>query len=232
MHHELSRVERKRDARTAVILDEAMAIVTAEGLDALTLGRLARSLDLVPAALYRYFTSKDALVSALQRRAVALIHTRVRDAVAAIEKRTRRVPPEVAVLAKLFAVAQLYLSLPRTEPETYALVALFLTNPRPLLPDDEAKRTAPVLLALLGDVETVFREANECRALDRGDTFERTLACWAVLQGSLALDNARRAAPALLGSEAVAMTALTAMLAGWGADSGTLRRARRTIDAR
>lgn len=231
VHHKLSRVERKRDARTSAILDEAMRILTVEGLDALTLGRLARTLDVVPAALYRYFDSKDALLAALQRRAVTVIHVRVREAVALVDGRTRRLPPEAAILAKLLGVAELYLSLPRTAPEAHFLVALLLGDPRPLLSEEEGKRFAPLLLALLGDVEALFREASETRALVKGESRERTLAFWAVLQGSLALSKVRRIAPSLPSPSAVAIDAIHGMFAGWGADAAALRRARRSLEA-
>lgn len=230
MHHEPSRVERKRDARTTAILDEAMRILTEEGLDALTLGRLARSLDVVPAALYRYFDSKDALLAALQRRAVTLIHTRMREALVRLEEQTRRLPPGAATIAKLLGLAQFYLSLPRTEPQTHFLVALLVGDPRPLLSDEEGERTAPLLLALLGDVEALFRHASETRALAKGSSFERTLAFWAVLQGALALAKARRIAPSLPSASVVAFDAVAAMLAGWGAEGATVRRARRLVE--
>jgi AcrR family transcriptional regulator len=227
MNHEPSRVERKRDARTSAILDEAMTILENEGVDALTLGRLARSLDLVPAALYRYFESKDALLSALQRRAISLVHTRVREELASFERRPERLPPAAASLAKILAVARLYLSLRRTEPQTHFLLAVLMGDPRPLLSEEEGKRTAPLLLALLGDVEALFREAHEARALGKGDSFDRTLAFWAILQGTLALDKARRIAPRLPSTSDVAIEAITAMLAGWGAHDAVLRRGKR-----
>lgn len=229
MHHESGRVERKRDARTSAILDEAMRILTAEGLDALTLGRLARSLDVVPAALYRYFDSKDALLSALQRRAITRIHARMRDGLVLLERRARTLPPDVAILAKLLGVADLYLSLPRTEPQAQFLVALLLGDPRPLLSEDEGTRTAPLLLALLGDVDALFRQAADGKALARGDSFERTLAFWAILQGSLALEKVRRIAPTLPPSRVIAIDAVAVMLSGWGADASAIRRAQRVV---
>lgn len=221
MHHEPSRVERKRDARTSAILDEAMRILTAEGIEALTLGRLARSLDVVPAALYRYFDSKDALLSALQRRAVARIHARMRERLASLDAR--------GALAKLLGIAKVYLSLPRTEPETHFLVSLLVGDPRPLMSEEEAKETAPLLRAILGDVDALFREASDTRALAKGDSFQRTLAFWAVLQGSFALEKVRRIAPELPPANVVALDAVTALLAGWGAEATTIRRARRIV---
>jgi AcrR family transcriptional regulator len=51
------------------ILDAAAGLVAAEGLDALSMRRLAQALDVWPMALYRYFDDKDALLDALVARA-------------------------------------------------------------------------------------------------------------------------------------------------------------------
>lgn len=227
MPHEPSRVEVKRDARTSAILDEAMRILEKEGLDGLTMGVLAKALGVVPAALYRYFPSKDALLSALQRRAITVVHERMREALVLIEQKTARLAPDAASLTKVLGVAVLYLDLPRSEPQTHFLLALLVGDPRPLLSPAEGRRTAPVLMALLSDVDSLFREAAETRALDAGDSFERTLAFWAVLQGTLALEKARRIAPNLPNPRRVAADAVTAMLTGWGATPRTLALARK-----
>ena len=121
----------------------------------------------------------------------------------------------------------MYLSLPRTEPQTYFLVALLVGDPRPLLSKQEGKQTAPLLLALLADVDALFREANETGALDKGDSFERTVAFWAVLHGTLAVEKIRRIAPSVPSASDVAIEAISAMLSGWGADAAAVRRTRR-----
>ena len=223
------RVEQKREARTSAILDEAMAILAAEGLEALTLGRLARALDYVPAALYRYFDSKDALLAALQRRAVTTIHRGLREAERANEEVAAGASPGVAILAKLLGSARFYLGLPRTDPEAAFLVALLMGDPRPLLSDEESRRTAPLLLGLLGDVEAMFRTAEGCDVLSKGDSVVRTLAFWAALSGALSLEKARRIAPALPSTEQIGGAAVKALLMGWGAASSDVERAARLI---
>jgi AcrR family transcriptional regulator len=224
-HEPAGRVERKREARTSAILDEAMSILEREGLEALTLGRLATALGYVPAALYRYFDSKDALVAALQRRAVREIHDGLRAAMRSLDEPAARASAEVAALARLLAGAQHYLSLPRTHPKAFFLAALLMGDPRPLLSDEESRRTAPLLVALLGDVQEMFRAASSAGALAKGDDVERTLAFWAVLQGALSLEKARRIAPGFPSSADVARVAVTSMLVGWGARPGALKRA-------
>jgi AcrR family transcriptional regulator len=223
------RVELKREARTSAILDAAMAILAAEGLEALTLGRLAKALGYVPAALYRYFDSKDALLAALQRRAVITIHRGFGEAQRAVEPMVVAAPPGIRVLARLLAGARFYLAVPRTDPEAAFLVALLLGDPRPLLSDDESRRTAPMLLALLGDVETIFEAAEACGVLSKGDGLERTLALWAALSGALSLEKVRRIAPALPSSVQIGSVAVEALLVGWGAAPRDVQRASRLI---
>lgn len=47
------------------ILETALALVKSDGLDALSMRRLAQALDVWPMSLYRYFHDKDALVAAV-----------------------------------------------------------------------------------------------------------------------------------------------------------------------
>ena len=57
------------------LLDAAMQIVDAEGLDALTMRRLGQAVGAVPAMVYRFFADKSELVEALADR----LFTRPRD---------------------------------------------------------------------------------------------------------------------------------------------------------
>ena len=54
-----------------LLLDAAMQIVDAEGLEALTMRRLGHAVDAVPAMVYRFFTDKSQLVEALADRLFA-----------------------------------------------------------------------------------------------------------------------------------------------------------------
>lgn len=229
--HETSspRVAKKREIRTEAILDEAMKLLASEGLDRLTLGRLAEALGYVPAALYRYFASKDALLAALQRRAVVAIDAAVQVALADVDVRTKQAPPDVARLAALLEAARVYVHLPETHPEEWFLVAILLGDPRLLLSSEESLRTAPLLGALLGAVRARFDAAVEASALAEGDATTRTLAFWATLQGALTLAKARRIAPDLPDAPTVAGVALTAMLRGWGAPEPALARAQKIV---
>jgi AcrR family transcriptional regulator len=57
--------DRIRDEVTREIIDVARAHLAIEGAAALSLRSIARDLEMAPSALYRYFSSRDALLSAL-----------------------------------------------------------------------------------------------------------------------------------------------------------------------
>src|SRR5688572_26943652 len=111
MAHETSpRVARKRELKAEAVLDAATALLEAEGLDGVTLGRVAAAMDLVPAALYRYYDSKDALLAGLQRRAVAQITDVIQAALAELPA-TRS--EALACLSHLLVMAEAYATLPQ-----------------------------------------------------------------------------------------------------------------------
>lgn len=55
------------------ILEAARAVVAADGLDALSMRRLARELDVWPMSVYRYFRDKDELLDAVAASAAGAI---------------------------------------------------------------------------------------------------------------------------------------------------------------
>jgi len=67
------RVARRRTLSPQAITDAALAIVDREGLDALTMRTLAKSLGTGPASLYAHVASKDELLEMLMERVLAEI---------------------------------------------------------------------------------------------------------------------------------------------------------------
>jgi len=56
--------------RQAVVVDEALRVLDAEGLDQLTMRRLSAALNVQGGALYRHFANKEALLSAMADKIV------------------------------------------------------------------------------------------------------------------------------------------------------------------
>jgi hypothetical protein len=165
----------------------------------------------------------------LQRPAVADAHEGFRASQEALRVRSGRCAASTIRLGALLAAARHYLALPRERPQSWLLVAILLGDPRPLLSDEEARRTAPLLLAFLADVRALFDEAAAEGVLAPGDATMRTLAFWASLQGAMSLEKARRLAPDLPSAEVVGGATVRTLLLGWGAPPQVLVRAERWV---
>ncbi len=208
-----SRKHRRHAEKSEIIAGRALQIISEEGIDALTLGRLGRELHLVPAALYRYFPSKDALIAELQRRTLASIQSEFTVAVSALPDSDGA----NAGLARVWAAGQFYLDLPTSNPDGFRLVTQLLADPRPLVALEEANKTAPQVFAFLREVGRIIEEATAAGSFAPGNAMDRALVLWATLQGVAQLGkltrfDAKHFNPARLGS-----VALADLLVGWGA---------------
>ena len=230
--HEFVPHAHRREDKTAAILDAAMRLMAAEGLEALTLQRLSREFGLVTTAMYRYFPSKDALWAALQRRAVSTIHAHFTEVRVASQRAFAGRSPKVAALGPLLAVSRAYVALPVTHPEAFRLVAVLLGDPRRLIGDEEALRTAVLVDAFLREVDELFVHAARAEALEASDDpRSRTLILWSALHGLTQLDKLRRVAPGTPSAESLASDAACALLRGLGADRALLTRALRALSS-
>lgn len=226
-HETLERASQRREARADRILDTAMRLLGQDGVDALTLGRVAREEGLVPAALYRYFPSKDALLAALQRRTVSALHARLIAHLAALDAASPRREPGARALVALASLPRFHVEASRAMPEEFRLVMTLLGDPRLVLSDDDAARTAPLLGALLGEVAALLERATAAGALPAGDATRRTLVLWAALQGTLSLAKMARFDRRLADTESLGLDAVASLLRGWGADADAVARAAR-----
>ncbi len=232
MIHETSlRASQRRLARADRVLDAAMRLLGQEGVEALTLQRVAREVGLVPAALYRYFPSKDALLAALQRRTISALHARLAAHLAAVDASTTRREPGARALVALLSLPGFLSTTSRALPEEMRLVMTLLGDPAPLLSDDAAARAAPLLGALLSEVGALFDRATSAGALDAGDARRRTIVLWASLQGTLSLSKLGRLDPGLGDVDALGLLAVATLLRGWGAEPAAVARATRALTA-
>lgn len=103
---------RVRAELTREIIEAAQAELAAEGAVSLSLRAVARRLDMVPSALYRYFPSRDALLTAL----IIETFNELGDAAAAADD-PRRKPR-----ARWLAVASAVRAWARANPHSWALV--------------------------------------------------------------------------------------------------------------
>ncbi len=214
------RRQRTRERRLEAIVAAALDLVGSEGLEALTMARVAAAVDLTPGALYRYFSSKDMLLATLHARTIERIG-RLFEA-----QRTQwlaHLPGSrdgSAALCELIATAGFYLELAEQEPRAFRLVAGTLGDPRPLVRDEHTGLVATPLRELIVRVSQLFAAAASNGMLDKGSAPLRTIVLWTSLHGVLSAAKLDRLtdddgwfAPARLAKELT-----TSLFVGWGAD--------------
>ncbi|MET8940857.1 TetR/AcrR family transcriptional regulator [Streptomyces rubiginosohelvolus] len=145
--------ERARIEVTAAIKDEARKQLAEEGAQKLSLRAVARELGMVSSALYRYFPSRDDLLTALIVDAFDAIGAAAEQAVA--EQTAGEVPPAGRWVAVSCAVREWALA----HPHEYALI---YGSPVPgyIAPMDTVGPAARVGLVLIDIVRGAYRAGD------------------------------------------------------------------------
>jgi AcrR family transcriptional regulator len=209
-------IAHKRLKRKGEILARALEMISSCGLEALTMQKLAAELELTAGALYRYFASKAEIISALEGQVLRDLSERL-----ALELSSPGQPsaPKDAALYRLWLCAQFYLRLSAERPEQARLIAMLLSDPRPLVRDDDLPEVSAEFIGIFGQLVNQLAAAEQCGALTNGDTQRRALVFWSSLQGVCSLGKLRRIDldffdPTRAGTELV-----RTLLVGWGAQA-------------
>jgi AcrR family transcriptional regulator len=158
------------------ILSAARAVLEDDGLDGLTIRRVAQRAELSPMALYRHFADKDALLNALME-----------DGLAAWEKTVRGIRARDS-MEWLEALGEAYLDFALTQPHRFD-AAFFLPAPAARrFPDDFAAGRSPVIAMVMARIDQAKAEG---RLRDK-PTLETALALAAFGQGFVSMHRARR----------------------------------------
>lgn len=203
---------------------KALEVLAEEGLDGLTMARLATELDLTPGALYRYFTGKDALVVEMQAVCIDRMVARFE-----AEPRRQVDDPVQGALAELIRTAAFYAGLPEEDPSTYRLISLTLANPDPVVTDEAASRVRAPLERAFSMIARRVSDAVEVGALDPGDPVGRSVLLWSAVQGVVQTGKLDRLAPGLFTPLPRVIQLVDALLRGWGAPASPLARALATV---
>jgi AcrR family transcriptional regulator len=216
LEHPATPRARRRDAAVVRILDTATTLIATEGLEGLSMARLADAVDYTPGALYRYFDSKDALLSRLVQRTLG-------DVRAVLDAAVARVPAGAPALARVLALVDGYRAFARTEPHRFGLLALTIAEPRVLLEQPtHAAAVAAAAVAALRPLADALADAATAGELAPGAAAERAICVFALQQGTLQLAKLGRAAPVALDVERLAADGTHALLRGWGASPALL----------
>ncbi len=218
------RRRRTRALRSRAYLDAAMAIVATDGLDALTMGRLAHDLDEAAGTVYGYFPGKDALVAALQREAIDTILERYRQSRDELDAFLVRRAPGTVAAARALHFSGFLAGAAIVLPEQVRLLQLLVADPREIVPGDQVAVVAPAGAEVLAVAEGILRE------LPGSDPRSRAVMWVAALMGVIATRKLSRLDSSLFDSEALAQALTRSLLRGWGVSDPQLRRALDALD--
>lgn len=158
------------------ILLAARAVLEREGIDGLTVRKVAHRAELSPMALYRHFADKDALLNALME-----------DGLAAWEKIVRGIRAQDPV-EWLEALGEAFLAFALTQPHRFD-AAFFLPAPAARrFPDDFAAGRSPTIAMIMARVE----QAKAAGRLRDRPSLETALAVAAFGQGFVSMHRANR----------------------------------------
>lgn len=163
------------------MLETAMDIVLTQGLEALTIVRLAKALDRSVGGLYRYFPHKQAIIVALQERAILALRA---DMLEALETCQDSNP-----LCRVIAIGDFYLQERMRSPSRHRLIDMLLSTPQAVLDLEEAQRVEVALHEVLGVLEDALETCVARGMMKPGDATSRTHTLWAMLHG---LDHFRK----------------------------------------
>ncbi len=222
--------ERNRLARHRAYLRAALSLVFAEGLDALTMQRLAQEVGAAVGSVYTYFPSKGALVAEVQREAIERLATSAALLGADVD-RALDGADDAALLAPVVAFGRFWLTAAQVYPEEMQLLLLLLSDVTESVPPEEAGRVVPAAMRLLGLAEARLAAAARTGALDGTQPADRrTIALAAALTGCVQLRVVQRWDDELLDPTATGRHVLDALLRGWGAAAGPLATAHEVVD--
>jgi AcrR family transcriptional regulator len=164
--------------RTAA-LDRAAQRAADGGTGNLSLRALARDLAVSPAALYRHFADKDALLAELAERAVAALATALHAALVAT--------PVADAPARLVALGRGYLAFARAHPDAFRIVfELSHGAPVPSTNGHRGERPAGPFALLHDVVEALAPPHASAERIQRA-----ALSAWAFVHGLAALERQR-----------------------------------------
>ena len=217
------RRQRSRTTRRSAFLDATRQLIEERGIDALTIKAVAERVDCAVGTIYTYFPSKGALVAALQVEAIDRLGTAYARAAGRLdlELADQGVDIETAAMARLVAFGRSLIAVTGVLPEEYRLQQRLL-GARADYDAADLALVAPVALGVLARPELLLRDATALGLLDPGDSFDRTIAWVAGINGVLAVASVEWPAGGGFDPVSAADMLHLSLLHGWGAEPGML----------
>jgi AcrR family transcriptional regulator len=222
---------RKRLARHTDYLATALRIANQDGLDALTMQRLATEVDAAIGTVYTYFPSKGALLAEVQREALERLIGSYLLLRSDVDARVADSDPSAATITQLVAFGRFWIASLDTFPQEQRLLQQLMGDARRPVPDDELGRVMPAILRLFDLARERFAAAQAAGALREGDPMDRTITLAGALAGVLGVGNLDRWDVDLLDGRRLGRGLVDDLLVGWGATPEAVAGANAVLDA-
>jgi AcrR family transcriptional regulator len=252
------RRERNRAIRHSQLMAAATEIVSAQGIEGLTMQLLAERVQCAVGTIYTYFDSKSSLLTALQISAIELLSDSVHHSRPLWEEAisSEELHPQTAALVRLTAFGHLFATAPLMHPREFELLQILLSTPRRATSDEDAMRVTPHALALIDQLRTLLEDAVESGALQPETpsngapdfSLGRTVRWTGAMNGALLVSNVAVVpqepavaaeesggafpplASGLFDGRALAIRVARDFLLGWGAEPSRLQDAEEFVE--
>ncbi len=208
--------EIKRRARRLEILEVAQKLLVNNGLDALSMHLLAKTLSCTPGALYRYFKSRDEILMTLQVQNIEWLRSAFDHGRNLCIQDAELEPGGEAILA-ILASSVMYGSLPEVLPQRFNLITLIAGSTQHVVDDQTGMPAVLATLGMLSDVACYINDAIEEGALSPGQSIRRTTALWTSIHGAAITSKLARFPNMAPQFDGLIEEIAADLLAAWGA---------------
>lgn len=222
----LGRRERNRRARERAYLDAALEIAVRDGVDSLTMTRLAAAVDAAVGTVYTYFPSKGALLAEIQRLAIERLtesYHQVRDR--SEQELATWDDPRAAAVARLVVFGSFWVASTEAFPAEAGLLHRLISVPEAVIPPEEHHRVLPSALALLNEAYAAVVAAGEVGVIRQEEPLHLVVRWAGGLTGVLLTVNLNIPPELAFDAQVLACDLQRDLLLGWGAPPDLLDRA-------
>lgn len=225
------RVARNRWRRSQAFLSAGLRIVTEEGIEALTMARLAAELDTAVGAVYRYYASKDELVAAIEANAIDQLHRSHDRSIDPVVAEVMEQVSEAAALVRLVVLGRWFCAAAERFPEEVRLLQLVSARRSSSLTPAAAAGLLPSTMSFVSSIAATIDGAAEAGVVRTGSGLARAILWLTAFGGVFVADDLERYVPEVLGGGRLVRQLNLDLLAGWGASVEAVARIESAVDA-
>ena len=207
------RSKHHRKARIARLHQAARHHIAKDGVQGLRLNTLAKELGYTSAALYRYYPSKESLISELQKESLFVMHRSLLQCLTSLDA--------PSPLAHLLLCTDFYIEYASNSPASFALNSSIFSNPSILL---HGEKRAEIIQAMKALLLVIQRHLVDVEVVSSEDNLSRSLCLWSSLHGVLLTRKYQQDFPVPCPRDFV-----STLLLGWGIPYSNLHEAQQLL---